>query len=118
MASAAVAAIANFLMRTSFEKVDCRWALARPQSTYSLDRSARLTRCNLPRCGFDHGEKSKPPGSDRVCLRRVAGEKPLPFQQSLPDGRTLTGVQTRRHRTRRHRTPGRQVRPPRAEHGA
>src|SRR5450631_252688 len=73
MASAAMPAIANFLMRTSLEKVDRRWALARPQSTYSLDRSAGLTRCNLPRCGFDQGEKSKPPAPDRVCLRRVVG---------------------------------------------
>src|SRR5258708_14830339 len=107
MASAAVPAIANLLMRTSFEKVDRRWALARPQSTYSLDRSAGLTRCNLPRCGFDRGEKSKPPAQDRVGLRRVAGwEKPLPFQQSFPARTTLTFLQTRRRRTPHHPTHG------------
>ena len=118
MASAAMPAIANFLMRTSFEKVDRRWALARPQSTYSLDRSVGLTRCNLPRCGFDQGGKPKPPAPDRVCLRRVVGGKPLPFQQSLADGRILTGVQTRRHRTHhRHRSHGRQIRHRRAATG-
>ena len=59
------------------------------------------------------GEKSqKPP--DRICLRRVAGLRATLFvtlscQESLADGRTLTVVQTRCHRThrrqiRRHRT--------------
>src|SRR6267154_3311660 len=83
MASAAMPAIANFLMRTSFEKVDRRWALARPQSTYSLDRSACLPRCNLPRRSYGQREKSKPPAQDRVCHRRVAGLRETLFVPCL-----------------------------------